>query len=105
MGAASANAPEFYYTLAVPELLSEFFCIEKVTPRALRSALLAEGYQGELPEEDGVALGLCIVPMGFCWAVWIAQITLLSALLGPSGRVVDQISGAVLTPHRPPTQG
>ena len=105
LSAASGDAPDFYYTLSVPEWASTFLVLEGVTPGELREYLISQGFTGVLPDPEAAFLALAIVAMGWSWAVWVAQMTMLSAILGKARRVVDSVTGVFLDDSRLLIQG
>ena len=56
---------------------------------------------GPLPDPAAPYLALAILAMGWSWAVWVAQMIILKVMLGPSGRVVDDV-WLVQRSHGPP---
>lgn len=79
--AACGDLPDFFYTLELPADFVKYFVLKDVTTAEVRAALEREGYKGVLPDVlKGDRLGLRVVPMGWSWAVWIAQNCLLGVI-------------------------
>lgn len=101
---ASGDVPDYFYRLGIPEILSEAFVLDGIAPAELRTALIQSGWTGPLPTADGRFLAFAIAPMGWSWAVWIAQQVISSICLsdprvgsimpspdaGSEGKVVPQ---------------
>ena len=70
---AAGDVPDYYHRLEVPEECSEWFCLEGLSPKELREHLAKEGVDCDL---SGAGVGLRTVPMGWSWAVFLAQAAL-----------------------------
>ena len=78
MCTSSGDLPNYYYTLELPEEFSEFFCLPEVEAEDVLQELLSEGWEDPLGlcKESGNFLALRVPPMGWSWAVVLAQLCL-----------------------------
>lgn len=106
---ATGDVPNFYYRLGLPENLVPFFCIPEVTAVQLAEALEAQGESSLAApfRGGGPFVGLSVPPMGWSWAVYLAQSFLEDMLEAqpphppgwdPRSRLVE---GAALPPPDP----
>ena len=66
----AGDIPDYFYRLEIIEGLSEFFILAGITAQELARLVGVEP-----PPSTHRFVGLRIIPMGFNWAPWIAQIT------------------------------
>lgn len=79
--AASGDIPAWFYRLKLPAWISPYFVLRGVEASSVRRVLLGMGWEGPLPSDTpGRHLGLQVVPVGWRWAVYIAQIALLGLI-------------------------
>ena len=78
MQIATGETPAFFYRLMIPIFTSVYFGFSRITPKELAEHLIQSGWHGELPDVALPHLGFRIAPMGWSWAVWIAQMVILS---------------------------
>ena len=78
MSISSGDLPNYYYTLELPEEFSEYFVISGVSATEILGQLDAEGWDDHLGlrEAQGEYLALRVPPMGWSWAVVLAQLCL-----------------------------
>jgi len=72
----TGDIPNWYYVLAISSHMASFFVIPGVSPSELRDKLIADGWPGALPDPTAGFLALCVLVMGWRWAVWLAETTL-----------------------------
>ena len=65
----AGDIPDYFYRLEIIEGLSEFFCLAGITAQELARLVGVDP-----PPSTHKFVGLRIIPMGFNWAPWIAQI-------------------------------
>ena len=68
MYTAQSDVKDYFYSIGLPEELRGFFCVPSI-PIADLGLDLSEGYEGVTE----VFPFLTVVPMGWSWAMWIAQ--------------------------------
>ena len=92
---AAGDVPDYYWVLGLPEELSEHFTLQNVDTERLAKQLAEEGYP---LEGSGNYIGMKVPPMGFSWAVYLAQTTMedifdsgqeSDKMLLPTQRVAD----------------
>ena len=83
---AAGDVPDYYHRLEVPEACSEYFALESIRASDLEKHLTSQGEKVELG--DGW-LGLRTVPMGWTWAVYLAQ-SCLSDLTVQGGELTSE---------------
>lgn len=88
---ASEDIPDFLYRLGIPEVLSDAFVFSGVSPEELAKELVRLGWRGAMPNVKDKYLAFCIAPMGWIWAVWVAQ-EATSAVCEPAMRKVCEDS-------------
>jgi len=105
LSVASGDLPNYYYTLELPEEFSAYFILSGVSATEILRQLDAEGWEDHLGlrESPGDFLALRVPPMGWSWAVVLAQLCLQdlvaaedpSSLWAPERRLVE----GGITPH------
>lgn len=103
---ATGDIPDWYYRLGLSRRIAEWFCLPGVTfPQLIRElkrlgdtatmqALLASG-------ADSQGLGMSALPMGWSWAVFLAQSALQEMVAG----AVDPWGAIIFEPHRSLIEG
>jgi len=90
---ASGDLPNYYYTIELPEWISEWFCLPLVKTEELKAHLISQGDQeaaNHLGSEEH--LGVAVPLMGWNWAVFLAELVLgdmVTAKANPSGEMWD----------------
>ena len=81
---AAGDLPNYYYTLKLPPEFAEFFCLPDIDVERLCAELRQEDWQDHdgFLQQEGKFLGLQVPPMGWSWAVVLAQLTLQDLLQG-----------------------
>lgn len=81
---ATGAAPDHYYRLGLPSGLAERFAFEDLTTGQLCQELrrrghlkVAERIMTQAAGDEEAGLGMCVPPMGWAWAVLIAQPVLM----------------------------
>ncbi|CAE8609395.1 unnamed protein product, partial [Polarella glacialis] len=70
---AQSDIKDYFYSLTLPAGLSEFFCLPGIPVELLRLWGVPED-KGGFAGVDGVCFPcLTVVPMGWSWAMWLAQ--------------------------------
>ena len=70
------DLPDMYWTLLLPECVSEFFCLPGLTPIDLQR-FMRRTFATEVDVPPGAtAVAMQVPVMGWCWAVSLAQMTL-----------------------------
>lgn len=86
MDAASGDIPSWFYLLQLPEWCSAHFVLQDVSTSDLLEVLKAANWKGPMPNpKRGQHLGLRVVPMGWRWAVYLAQVTLIDVIMSTDG--------------------
>ena len=69
---AQSDIKDYFYSLGLPEDLQKFFCLPPLNTAELRAA----GVPAEcLPDSSNAYPTFIVVPMGWSWAMWLAQRT------------------------------
>ena len=78
MEAASftGDLPDWFFRILMPEALWPYFVFKKVIAKDLMDALKERGTLISVPE-DHAFVCLKVLPMGFCWAPFIAHTLML----------------------------
>ena len=95
---AGGDIPNYYYCLEMPVDISEWFIIGGITVGDLKSFMMKEGEQCEL---DGTFIALKVVPMGWCWAVFLAQQCICELVLRSGPPLVPEnqvVEGSIVSP-------
>jgi len=67
---SQSDLKDYFYSLGLPEELQDLFAL----PRVRRTDLIAAGIDpSELPENEFLYGCMVVVPMGWSWAMWVAQ--------------------------------
>ena len=86
LSAGTGDVSNWYYRLRVPQQVAEYFVLRRVSSSELRQYLM-EIYPDlqELPNPElGEHLGVCVLVMGWSWAVYLAHMCLTSIATGPA---------------------
>ena len=94
---AQSDIKDYFYHLRMPEILQPLFCLPSINNALLRSWGVPSD-RGGLSDREGLAFPMLrVVPMGWSWAMWIAQRVHQHQCLLASGLPSDRI----MTDRRP----
>lgn len=103
---ATGDIPDWYYRLGISRRISEWFCLPDVTFIELIRELKKLGDQDTIRtlQASGVefqGLGMAVLPMGWSWAVFLAQNALQELVAGAR----DSEGRIIFEPHRSLIEG
>ena len=70
---AQSDIKDYFYHLKMPDILQPLFCMPSIPSALLRRWMVAADRGGEVNREGQAFPMLRVVPMGWSWAMWIAQ--------------------------------
>ena len=70
---AQADLANYFYHLGIPSELSEFFALPGLDVALLREGCSLPPEIAAMPDGTCVSSCLAVVPMGWSWAMWVAQ--------------------------------
>ena len=94
---AQSDIKDYFYSLKMPEILQPFFSMPAIPSWLLRQWGVPADMGGEVDREGLAFPMLQVVPMGWSWAMWIAQRVHQHQCLVASGLSPDR----VMTDRRP----
>ena len=83
--AATGDVANWYYRLLVPAAVAEYFVVPEVSSAELREFVQQHyPHHTELPDPQlGPHIGVCVLVMGWTWAVFLAHTALTSVATSP----------------------
>ncbi|CAE8681315.1 unnamed protein product [Polarella glacialis] len=70
---AQSDIKDYFYSLALPAELAKFFCLPSIDASLLKDWLVPASLGGLANNQGRCYPRLRVVPMGWSWAMWIAQ--------------------------------
>ena len=70
---AQSDVKDYFYSIGLPEGLRKFFCLPSVSAAQFSKFLPGRAQNPDLCESNQVFPVLKVVPMGWSWAMWVAQ--------------------------------